>query len=181
MADTEYASERYKPKFPVCGATPVSLHFDGATLTMKGIKVIETSRVCSVVDKPFKYPAVSGKPVGGKFDDSRERQTKQDQGPIPDGRYWVTPSEIWTRHLLSWVRAPRSAWGDYRLSIHPYPMTKTHGRGGFFIHGGDEPGSGGCIDLTGKIGQFVSDLRAGVKETQCHIDLTVDYSTRKAQ
>jgi len=44
------------------------------------------------------------------------------------------------------------AWGRSRVELTPYPSTaariKGAGRTGhFFIHGGDFPGSGGCIDL----------------------------------
>ena len=172
-----YASERYKPTLPSCGASAVTLRFDGEYLWMYGLRFLETPRSCAVLDgKPIKYPAVSGKSVHGKFVYSAKRQTEKGEGPIPEGQYWITPSELWTAGLVNWLLGMTGAWGIHRISIHPYPTTKTYGRGGFFIHGGDEPGSAGCIDLTSHMERFVQNLRGGVKETECYIPLTVDYS-----
>ena len=60
------------------------------------------------------------------------------------------------RHLLDQPRRDlgeclvqvcvQGAWGNYRITIHPFTTTETYGRGGFFIHGGDQLGSAGCID-----------------------------------
>lgn len=38
-------------------------------------------------------------------------------------------------------------WGDYRVPLHPNDGANTFGRDGFFMHGGDDPGSAGCIDV----------------------------------
>jgi len=175
-SEHDYSAERYDPKFPACGSSSVTLSFDGEYLWMHGIRSVETSRHSAVLDgKPFKYVAVSGKPVKGSFDYSADRQKKRNEGPIPAGRYWITPSEIWEAGLIGWLLGRTSGWGNFRISIHPYPTTDTFGRGGFFIHGGDEPGSAGCIDLTDKMDKFIQDLRAGVRESSCHIPLTVEY------
>lgn len=172
-----YASERYKPTLPSCGASTVSLSFDGEYLWMHGLRFLETPRSCAVLNgKPLRYSAVSGKPVKGKFLYSVQRQMQKSEGPIPEGRFWITPSELWEANLIHWVVGMTGGWGEFRISIHPYPTTKTYERGGFFIHGGDEPGSAGCIDLTSNIERFIQNLRGGVKETKCHIPLTVDYS-----
>lgn len=41
------------------------------------------------------YPAVAGKPdENGKFDYSPERQKIPNQGPIPEGTYWINPQKI---------------------------------------------------------------------------------------
>ncbi len=174
--DYDYSGERYDPSFPACGSSSVTLKFDGEHLWMYGITFAETSRYSAVLTgEPFKYPAVSGKPADGGFDYSVERQKKRNEGPIPAGRYWITPSEIWEASLIHWILGQTSGWGNFRVSIHPYPNTTTHGRGGFFIHGGDVPGSAGCIDLTNKIDKFIRDLRSGVRESSCHIPLTVEY------
>jgi hypothetical protein len=42
-------------------------------------------------------------------------------------------------------------WGDWRVPLIPDPGTDTKGRGGFYLHGGRRPGSGGCIDIGGGI------------------------------
>jgi hypothetical protein len=73
----------------------------------------------------------------------------------------------------------RAAWGNFRLTIHPYPSTETYGRGGFFIHGGSTPGSAGCIDLSTNIDKFVEKLTTELKGLpKCYIPLTVLYSTK---
>ena len=50
----------------------------------------------------------------------------------------------------------RGDWGDWRAPLVPTKGTKTHGRDGFFIHGGGITGSAGCIDLGG--GLFGDEL-----------------------
>jgi len=124
------------------------------------------------------YPAVSGRPVGpAEFDYSSERQKLASQGPIPEGAYWIQPSQLWRNNWLKdKLIAPRAAWGNYRLTIHPYPTTPTHERGGFFIHGGSSPGSAGCIDLTSHMDSFVSALERELDGMpECFIPLTVRY------
>ena len=58
-------------------------------------------------------------------------------GPIPAGEYWINPAQLWERPWYGFGQA--GAWGDYRLTLHVMPGTVTHGRGGFFIHGGSPP------------------------------------------
>jgi hypothetical protein len=161
-----YSEERSIPRSPRCGKSKISLKFDGKTLRALGTR------------KPMLFPAVSGKRDGrGLFDYSAERQKIPYQGPIPAGEYWVQASQMWENNWLkSALRSSRAAWGNFRLTIHPYPSTKTHGRGGFFIHGGTVPGSAGCIDLVGHIDKFVEHLSeelGGLPE--CYIQLTVRY------
>ena len=124
------------------------------------------------------YKAVSGKPdKDRKFVYSVERQKQGGVGPIPVGEYWINPSEIWENNWAkSLTTARRSAWGDYRVTIHILPGTNTHGRGGFFIHGGDQAGSAGCIDLTLSMNNFINDLKKYLEDApNCHIPLTVKY------
>jgi hypothetical protein len=49
--------------------------------------------------------------------------------------------------------------------------TQTYGRSGFCIHGGDSPGSAGCIDLTDQLEAFVHMFREYGKD----MELTVKY------
>lgn len=161
-----YSEERSFPRSPMCGKSRIALRFDGKTLRATGTKHL------------LVLPAVSGKRNDkGLFDYSRERQKIPFQGPIPAGEYWVQPSQMWENNWFkSMLRAPRGAWGNFRLTIHPYPGTITHGRGGFFIHGGAVAGSAGCIDLVGHIDKFVKRLKqelGGLPE--CYIPLTVQY------
>lgn len=128
------------------------------------------------VEGGVSYPAVSGQPKAtGEFDYSDERQKIPNVGPIPEGEYWIDPSQMWDN---AWYRfnSPASAWGNHRITIRPYPHTKTHGRGGFFMHGGAVPGSVGCIDLTVGMDTFAHDLKQRLNGLpQCYIPLTVQY------
>ena len=63
--------------------------------------------------------------------------------------------------LYLWLTAwpgGESSWGQHRIWLEPAPGTVTHGRSGFSIHGGDTPGSAGCIDLTHSIGEFADEF-----------------------
>jgi hypothetical protein len=158
----DYSHERAKPTVPQCKRSTISVSFDGKHLTLRG-------------KKAQIFPAVSGKrdPKLG-FVYSAERQKERSTGPIPAGEYWINFEELWEN---SWYRrGSRSAWGNYRLTIHVFPGTVTHDRGGFFIHGGAVPGSAGCIDLTNNIDRFVAALRAELKDAgECFVPLTVRY------
>jgi hypothetical protein len=162
----DYQKERRHPKAPSCQQAKISLLFNGTFLYIFGNR-----------PEPS-YPAVSGRPDDKKqFNYSIERQTIPGEGPIPEGQYWVQPSELWENNWFKSVFfAPRSAWGNFRLAIHPYPNTQTYTRGGFFIHGGSTPGSAGCIDLTMHMDSFIEKLSniLGGQPT-CHIPLTVRY------
>lgn len=186
MSEDRYAGDRYDPKSR--GIPPIrngwKLHFNGSTLSLIG----------EFEGRVYTYPAVSGKP--GSLD------------PLPEGRYWVNPDEFTSIALKSpGVFAQRvlnnkddvgdafdqsfsddfDDWGWWRLLIHPFPDTDTRDprtgriRGGFFIHGGSEPGSGGCIDLTDRMSRFRKDLiGAGQRVANhhmpvCYCVLTVTY------
>jgi hypothetical protein len=142
----------------------MSLTFDGTTLTFQA-------------KRAYRYQAVSGVSNGGKFEYSQTAQRAQDKGPIPEGVYWIRPDEMWSN---AWYRvlAPTASWGNYRITIHPFPTTETFGRGGFFIHGGAVPGSRGCIDLTYQMDRFVTDLKTELHGLPgCQLRLTVKYRT----
>ncbi|MEL6530881.1 MAG: tlde1 domain-containing protein [Pseudomonadota bacterium] len=162
MTQDRYASERGSPEVPTCGVSPLTLHFDGKWLELR----IGGYRAA--------YGAVSGKPLAsGGFDYSVERQKLKNVGPIPEGRYWIKPSDLWTN---AWYRRGRySAWGNYRVTLRVFPGTETHGRGGFFIHGGTVRGSAGCIDLTSAMDSFVENMNKHKGRGDCYISVTVDY------
>ncbi len=46
------------------------------------------------------------------------------------------------------------SWGSSRIALEASKETNTFDRGGFYIHGGWEPGSNGCIDLTSQMDDF---------------------------
>jgi hypothetical protein len=163
----DYTEERSTPQVPFCMRSQVALVFDGSFLYATGTKA-----------GTLALSAVSGKPnEKGKFDYTDERQKVPYKGPIPAGEYWVQPSQMWENNWFkSLTRSPRSAWGNFRLTIHPYPGTQTYGRGGFFIHGGATPGSAGCIDLTINIDRFVEYIKKELEGLpECYIPLTVRY------
>ena len=97
-------------------------------------------------------------------------------GPLPEGNYWIEVDEKrnwWTSKFSHIVE--RKAWGDYSWSLHPESSTETFGRGGFFIHGGDNWGSNGCIDIKSgdqKLKTFLDGL------CDCHIPVKVTYSVQ---
>lgn len=156
-----YEGERSDPSLAMCRGT--ELLFTGRVLIFEARRSVHT------------YSAVSGRPTPeGNFLYTTARQRQKGIGPIPAGIYWINPSEMWTN---SWHSvAPRSAWGNYRITIHPFTTTETFSRGGFFIHGGDTPGSAGCIDLTNHMDDFTNDLLKELGAAQnCQIHLAVKY------
>ena len=83
------------------------------------------------------YPATSGN--AGVTDPS-----KPFAGPIPPGTYSLDPRLITEG---GWLRERTGDWGRYRVPLIPKPETETFGRDRFFLHGGKNPGSAGCIDV----------------------------------
>jgi len=160
----KYSSDRGDPSLAQCGT--ISLEFNGTVLTMQGKKI-------------YTYHAVSGVGDGnGHFPLDAQAQHAKDKGPIPEGRYWISPKELVTN---SWAHPLMftGPWGHFRIIIHPYADTDTFGRGGMFIHGGDSPGSAGCVDLWSAMDDFVNDLKAEVGgNSDCQITLRVRYGQR---
>jgi hypothetical protein len=125
------------------------------------------------------WPAVSGKP---NFQ-GKSHQTLKGKGPLPEGMWEVRQSEyqkIPDRGILDSLLAElggtawpggTSSWGRHRIWLHPKKGTLTFGRGGFSIHGGDDPGSAGCIDLTTNMPYFVQKFLAFGKD----LNLQVKY------
>jgi hypothetical protein len=156
------------PPTPRLGAV-ATLQFDGRVLRWSG-------------STTHSWPAVSGK----RGYQSKEHQTLKDKGPIPEGRWLVKQSRyqqisldriMWLERLCligirfgTWPGGV-SSWGMHRIWLEPASGTDTLGRSGFSIHGGAEPGSIGCIDLTGNMSAFVQVFRAYGKD----VELTVDY------
>jgi hypothetical protein len=159
---TDYSKERGQVPPGFCEPR-LSLNFDGATLRFQGSGI-------------HLYPAVSGVPVDGRFSYTQAAQKESGKGPIPEGTYWIRPDELWDNAWYH-VLARNRAWGNHRITIHPFPSTQTWGRGGFFIHGGVTPGSKGCIDLTLQMDRFVNDLKSELGGLPgCQIHLSVRYT-----
>jgi len=114
-------------------------------------------------DKPImSWDAVSG----AKGYQSPEYQSVKDKGTIPEGTYVARQSELQFYKDITWDNRLRSAvgfgtwrggtdsWGESRVWLEASTETNTYGRSGFSVHGGVEPGSAGCIDLTNHIDDF---------------------------
>jgi hypothetical protein len=99
-------------------------------------------------------------------------------GPIPQGTYFLTPSEFSGVSGLRYILRNRIGlydWGHWRVPLHPYPGTKTFGRSGFFLHGGNEPGSAGCID----VGHCDARIHDALKDHVGNVDVEVQYTNFK--
>jgi hypothetical protein len=115
------------------------------------------------------YPATSGE---DGVTDPRARK----QGPIPEGEYLLDPTETSeVRRLDYLLRRSRGDWGNFRVPVTPMPGTETHGRSGFFVHGGDTPGSAGCIDV-GSQDEF---LFPQLRKLEGPVRLRVEYPKRR--
>jgi RHS repeat-associated protein len=139
-----------------------------------------------------RYGAVSG--VVDSFGRTQPGlQGVRNVGPIPEGRYsfnsaniqnwnnltganqaasWLSPiaQKLGLGKLGAWPGGTY-AWGTQRVPLTPAAGTDTLGRSNFFIHGGAEPGSAGCIDLCRQAGDFFN----AVAGTTGDIEVEVDY------
>lgn len=151
-------------------ATQVSLLFDGATLVWRSASADRIDRTA--------WSAVSGRPGY----QTKEHQNLVDKGPLPEGCWHVKQSRYqkMQRTALEVLKnefgggkwpGGASSWGHHRVWLEPATGTNTLGRSGFSIHGGDTPGSAGCIDLTGNMPDFVRIFRAHGQD----VELSVVY------
>jgi Tlde1 domain len=100
-----------------------------------------------------------------RFNYSKDHQAKKNEGGIPEGKYYIKLEEQRSitspfSHIIK-----HHGWGYYSWSIHKMEATDTKGRSGFFIHGGDNPGSAGCIDVTSgdiKLEEYLQKLKQGI-------------------
>jgi len=166
--------------------------FDGINLTTRAIDAKGHEIIKQI-------PAWSGKPrFGDEFDYSKYRQDRLG-GPIPEGNYSVNPQEVqrptakddvvsWLNSKIDdWSNNPdreqfgkyvggRTSWGDCRIKINTPPELKAQtGRSEFFIHGGKEPGSLGCIDLLNREKEFCEFIEKYRGEDQTEVPLEVKY------
>lgn len=101
-------------------------------------------------DGSYSVPATSGKD-SCMNNPSLECRRSRNIGPIPPGFYRVFRREV-NDPLACWDYYRNkllSDWGDWRVPIRNPSGAPPFGRDGFYLHGGSEPGSAGCIDVGG--------------------------------
>ena len=149
----------------------IELHFD-----LKSLYVYDTTY--SIKMPGLEWEGTSGR---DEYQDANFQHLK-DKGPIPEGLWNVDYSNTQHFENLSWWNQCKSymgcgewpgakgSWGVHRTWIYPIGDTNIYGRGGFSIHGGKDPGSAGCIDLTKHNDSFHNWLK-----NNKHIILRVQY------
>ncbi|MGF6255305.1 tlde1 domain-containing protein [Ensifer sp. LBL] len=147
------------------GNKKIKLHFDG-----KRLNATENGRYAGGWD------GVAGMP--GMQEPKYQRRTNE--GPIPEGVYDVdqlqyAPQDFWER-LASRMgggkwRGLEETWGNSRAFLENKSLTDpaTAHRDGFTIHGGDSPGSNGCIDLTSGMDSFADFYRNTGQSAQLNV------------
>ncbi len=99
-------------------------------------------------------------------------------GPIPEGTYTLDPKKITHRTgVMAWLRNRTGDWGNYRAPLAPAAGTNTHGRDKFFLHGGQTPGSAGCIDVC----KLENQLFPLLQKHKGEVTVIVDYPSSDTQ
>lgn len=123
------------------GGQTTQMDFDGFELRVSGAI-------------PLTVPAVSGlratNPKSGGVDwTGSDKQDEPNKGPIPEGKYYLEPSEVETKGF------PSGPWGNYRTRLHEswttavWRSATTERTAGFFLHqDGGNDGTAGCIGLS---------------------------------
>jgi len=136
------ATYSYTLSNPLIGSDPNGL------LTLFFNRAGNTLWVIPGGGKPsYKVRATSGRPDCGECTE-RDR----DKGPIPKGNYRLYAQDLSDPGPVGdGLRNLRADWGDWRVKLWPDEPAATFGRDGFYLHGGWQPGSAGCIDVGGGI------------------------------
>ena len=168
----------------VRNGVPIFLVFDGQALSGSGFYVVAASgrpisSIKTVWTSKEKFPW--GSIYGGiiteySFDYSVDKQKIKSVGPTPEGNYWIEVNEQRNYRTSKYSHIVlRKGWGDYSWSLHPEASTQTYGRSGFFIHGGENWGSAGCIDIKSgdrQLKTFLDGL------CDCYVPVKVKYSVK---
>ena len=172
--------EPLHPKFRQTQMPDPELEFDGQDLYVKRNNIVQNS-----------WPAMSGQPGY----QNRASTSVSNLGPTPEGVYYVDPQNLqeripWNDRVLKaisddnipikdipaylfkkgtykWMRDEKlPAWGNYRVPLEADDGTDTRGRHSMYIHGGDELGSAGCIDVgpnMDRLAPYIKNNRSSVK------------------
>lgn len=123
-------------------------------------------------NKVISWSAVSGR----EGYQSSNNQKLENKGPLPEGKWLVKQSEYQKMPSRDWITkiaaelgrttwpGGESSWGRNRIWIHPVAGISVFDRSGFSIHGGDSPGSAGCIDLTSHMPNFIKKYLGHTKD-----------------
>ena len=112
----------------------------------EGVLLIDPERPGAA---PYSIMATSGR---GDNMNQPECECNQNTGPIPRGDYMAFIWNLSNPGMVGDVlRNMLGNWGDWRVSLTPVHGTDTHGRSGFFLHGGSHRGSAGCVNVGGGI------------------------------
>jgi len=120
--------------------------------------------------------------MSGKKDyQSAQYQHVTDKGPLPEGFYVARQSNLYYFDDMSRIERMaayagrtkfpwgRGSWGNSKVALEPSSQNNMLGRGNFNIHGGDEPGSRGCIDLTSQMDDFSNWFKNSGKDLIIHV------------
>ncbi|MBS0032142.1 tlde1 domain-containing protein [Chitinophaga sp. 22321] len=145
------------------------------------------------------YKATSGLP-GHQV--ARE-STMKDQGPLPEGKYWIlllpNPNRIAkadprTGEILAnpkggIERLPKMfttttgqtliypGWGNTRARLFPDKSTRTHGRNNFYLHDSHKGYSHGCIETEPTLFDKLLQIRKGFTKIALMVDYPSDSTT----
>lgn len=109
---------------------------------------------------------------GNKDYQQRRSQKEKNLGPLPEGKWHVRQRDVaffddlpLHKQVLNRAgfkmgfQGGKPSWGNGKVYLEPLPETDTKGRGGFHIHGGNQFGSGGCIDLERGLDSFLEHFQ----------------------
>ena len=166
VKNLEAASDLDEEKAESLAEQIIDARRENPKLREQNLFLLFNGRYLMSSDGKLLLDAVSGQPVSEKttvtratilggyetidreFDYSYSRQGERNIGGIPQGLYHIEAEEKRSAQTSPWSHiAKSSGWGNYSWSLHPDKDTDIRGRSNFFIHGGTDFGSAGCIDL----------------------------------
>lgn len=145
------------------------------------------------------FPAMAGK----SGYQNRNSTSVSDLGPTPEGLYYADPKKLQERKSrLSRLKEAildtdmpladkaayvfekgtyrwqdekkKPSWGNYRVPLEPAEDTETFGRHSMYIHGGDELGSAGCIDLGPNMDRLAPYIRSSRQPVRVRVKYKAD-------
>lgn len=143
-----------------------SISFDGSTVTLHGTGGMSTAARSGLL------PSHRNNTEGLDYTQP-QYQDVPNKGPLPEGSYYINPSEVDNN-------PPSSAWGRRRVRLHESLGTRawrsatTERTGGFYLHGdGGNDGTAGCIGVI-NLSKNV-EVHRKVEANSARIPVTVNY------